>query len=195
MTQHAEEPPFGMLHARQPYASDESRLDLLQAGDGVTWHVERRRKRLHFATQRGDGRVAVKALVEVLEQLAVLGLNLQTQARQRRVRHIARSLPFAAQALTQIILTSRQICTARMRNSPTFWKSASLRPREVMAGAPTRTPPGESAEESPKTAFLFNVMCARSHTFSSLLPVSPRGRRSHSACQATSGPCQRRGWR
>mmetsp|Transcript_1799 Transcript_1799/g.6402 ORF Transcript_1799/g.6402 Transcript_1799/m.6402 type:complete len:488 (-) Transcript_1799:88-1551(-) len=77
MTQHAEEPPFGMLHARQPYASDESRLDLLQAGDGVTWHVERRRKRLHFATQRGDGRVAVKALVEVLEQLAVLGLNVK----------------------------------------------------------------------------------------------------------------------
>lgn len=47
------------------------------------------------------------------------------------------------------------------------------RPREVMAGAPMRTPPGVMAETSPTTAFLLSVMCARSHTLSILLPVTP----------------------
>ena len=52
-------------------------------------------------------------------------------------------------------------------------KSDSLRPREVMAGAPMRTPPGASADTSPTTAFLFSVMCTRSHAFSILLPFTP----------------------
>lgn len=47
------------------------------------------------------------------------------------------------------------------------------RPREVMAGAPMRTPPGVMADTSPTTAFLLRVMCARSHTLSILLPVTP----------------------
>ena len=36
-----------------------------------------------------------------------------------------------------------------------------------------RTPPGVIAETSPITAFLFSVMCAKSHTLSILLPVTP----------------------
>ncbi len=52
-------------------------------------------------------------------------------------------------------------------------KSASLSPREVMAGAPMRTPPGARALTSPTTAFLLRVMCTRSHAFSILLPLMP----------------------
>nr|KYP57012.1 hypothetical protein KK1_003264 [Cajanus cajan] len=51
-----------------------------------------------------------------------------------------------------------------------------------MAGAPflpIRTPPGAKALLSPKTAFLLTVMWQRSQSFSTLLPVRPRGRRSH----------------
>jgi hypothetical protein len=61
------------------------------------------------------------------------------------------------------------------------WGSpASFRPREVMAGVPMRTPPGVSADTSPTTAFLLRVMWQRSQAFSTLLPVRPSGRRSHS---------------
>jgi hypothetical protein len=52
-------------------------------------------------------------------------------------------------------------------------------PRDVMAGAPMRTPPGVMADTSPTTAFLLSVMCARSHTLSILLPVTPCGREPH----------------
>lgn len=52
-------------------------------------------------------------------------------------------------------------------------KSGSWRPRLVMAGAPMRTPPGASALTSPTTAFLFSVMCTRSHAFSILFPLMP----------------------
>lgn len=55
-------------------------------------------------------------------------------------------------------------------------KSASRRPREVMAGAPMRTPPGASALTSPTTAFLFSVMCTRSHAVSILFPFTPCSR-------------------
>ena len=46
----------------------------------------------------------------------------------------------------------------------------------VIAGAPMRTPPGESAEASPGTVLRFKEMDAASHNFSTLDPVSPCGR-------------------
>ena len=66
-----------------------------------------------------------------------------------------------------------QISTTACSRSAIFSKSASLRPREVMAGEPMRTPPGVRALTSPTTAFLFSVMWHRSHAFSTLLPVRP----------------------
>lgn len=67
-----------------------------------------------------------------------------------------------------------------LHTSKTSWsmsaicsKSASLRPLEVMAGAPIRTPPGAMALTSPTTAFLFTVIWQISHAFSILLPVIP----------------------
>merc|ERR1740123_1003915 len=65
------------------------------------------------------------------------------------------------------------------RNSPICLLSSSLHPRVVIAGMPTRTPPGDRAEASPWTAFLFSVMDTASVIFSSFEPVSPCGRRSH----------------
>lgn len=62
---------------------------------------------------------------------------------------------------------------ASFKKSAMVSKSASLRPREVMAGAPMRTPPGARALTSPTTAFLLSVMCTRSHAFSILLPFTP----------------------
>lgn len=60
---------------------------------------------------------------------------------------------------------------ASCRNSAICSKSASLRPLDVMAGAPMRTPPGVIADTSPTTAFLFRVMWHRSQHLSILLPV------------------------
>mmetsp|Transcript_123991 Transcript_123991/g.332959 ORF Transcript_123991/g.332959 Transcript_123991/m.332959 type:complete len:242 (-) Transcript_123991:664-1389(-) len=65
------------------------------------------------------------------------------------------------------------------RNPAIFTKSSVVQPRVVMAGVPMRTPPGESAEASPCTALRLSEMDASSHTFSSLEPVRPWGRRSH----------------
>lgn len=62
-----------------------------------------------------------------------------------------------------------------------FSKSPSLRPRDVMAGMPMRTPPGVSAETSPATEFMLSVMCAASHAACILLPVMPWSRRSQSS--------------
>mmetsp|Transcript_31050 Transcript_31050/g.81310 ORF Transcript_31050/g.81310 Transcript_31050/m.81310 type:complete len:202 (+) Transcript_31050:242-847(+) len=62
--------------------------------------------------------------------------------------------------------------------SATHSNSTSLNPRVVMAGAPTRMPPGERAERSPGTQFLFRVTLTASQIFSILEPVTPRGRRS-----------------
>mmetsp|Transcript_31436 Transcript_31436/g.68743 ORF Transcript_31436/g.68743 Transcript_31436/m.68743 type:complete len:269 (+) Transcript_31436:84-890(+) len=75
--------------------------------------------------------------------------------------------------------TEMQICAARCKNSPTLTKSASNRPREVMAGVPMRTPPGLSALASPNTAFLLRVMWPSSQTFSILFPEMLSGRISH----------------
>lgn len=69
--------------------------------------------------------------------------------------------------------TSLQISSALWRSSAMDSKSFSTRPREVMAGAPIRTPPGAIALTSPTTAFLFSVMWHKSHAFSILLPVMP----------------------
>jgi hypothetical protein len=69
----------------------------------------------------------------------------------------------------QVDSAGRQLCGI-------CWKIARkmlTRPREDMAGAPMRTPPGVIADTSPTTAFLLSVMCARSHTLSILLPVTP----------------------
>merc|ERR1712217_499697 len=64
------------------------------------------------------------------------------------------------------------------RNSAIFLKSSSVHPLVVIAGVPMRTPPGDRAEASPCTAFLFNDIEAASHTFSTLDPVRPCGRKS-----------------
>ena len=79
---------------------------------------------------------------------------------------------FLSGALAWMVLAS---WTAPWSMSATASKSASLRPRVVMAGAPMRTPPGESAETSPGTAFLFSVIWQTSQIFSILLPVTPSG--------------------
>merc|ERR1712072_305128 len=75
------------------------------------------------------------------------------------------------------------ICSAiwqqRSKKPAIFSKSALVQPRVVMAGVPMRTPPGESADASPWTAFRFSEIDAASHTFSTLEPVRPCGRRSH----------------
>merc|ERR1711972_701129 len=65
------------------------------------------------------------------------------------------------------------------RKPAIFLKSSAVQPRVVMAGAPMRTPPGDNAEASPCTAFLFSEMEDSSQTFSSLEPVRPWGRKSH----------------
>ena len=52
-------------------------------------------------------------------------------------------------------------------------KSSVVQPRVAIAGAPMRTPPGESAEASPGTVLRFKEMDAASHTFFTL--VSPKG--------------------
>lgn len=66
-------------------------------------------------------------------------------------------------------------------NSPILLLSASLHPRVVIAGIPMRTPPGDKAEASPWTAFLFRVIDTASHTFSSFEPVRLCGRKSHNS--------------
>mmetsp|Transcript_106116 Transcript_106116/g.295506 ORF Transcript_106116/g.295506 Transcript_106116/m.295506 type:complete len:254 (+) Transcript_106116:395-1156(+) len=75
--------------------------------------------------------------------------------------------------------TLRAIWQQRSKNSAIFRKSSEVQPRVVIAGAPRRTPPGESAEASPCTALRFSVMEAISQTFSTLDPVKPCGRKSH----------------
>mmetsp|Transcript_6747 Transcript_6747/g.9374 ORF Transcript_6747/g.9374 Transcript_6747/m.9374 type:complete len:281 (-) Transcript_6747:507-1349(-) len=74
--------------------------------------------------------------------------------------------------------TFKAILQHLSRKSAIFSKSAVVHPRVVMAGAPTRTPPGERAETSPCTALRFSVMEHCSHTFSTLPPLRPWGRRS-----------------
>ena len=56
-----------------------------------------------------------------------------------------------------------------------------------MAGEPMRTPPGVRADTSPTTAFLFRVTWQMSQAFSTLDPVSPSGRRSHSTRWLSAG--------
>merc|ERR1719333_606946 len=58
-------------------------------------------------------------------------------------------------------------------NCPTFTKSSSTRPREVMAGVPRRRPLGFNALLSPGTVFLLQTMEACSQTNSALLPFTP----------------------
>mmetsp|Transcript_26385 Transcript_26385/g.79535 ORF Transcript_26385/g.79535 Transcript_26385/m.79535 type:complete len:242 (+) Transcript_26385:150-875(+) len=82
-------------------------------------------------------------------------------------------LPFSAWTLSAI-------WQQRSRKQAIWRKSSAPQPRVVIAGVPTRTPPGESAEASPCTALRFSEMEAPSQTFSSLEPVSPCGRRSQS---------------
>mmetsp|Transcript_19598 Transcript_19598/g.47454 ORF Transcript_19598/g.47454 Transcript_19598/m.47454 type:complete len:256 (-) Transcript_19598:610-1377(-) len=81
-------------------------------------------------------------------------------------------------ALPDFSCTRMAICTPSHTSSATCSKSASVKPREVSAAVPMRTPPGISAEVSPATEFLLSVIDASSNTFSALEPVSPAGRRS-----------------
>mmetsp|Transcript_30507 Transcript_30507/g.87123 ORF Transcript_30507/g.87123 Transcript_30507/m.87123 type:complete len:207 (+) Transcript_30507:417-1037(+) len=67
--------------------------------------------------------------------------------------------------------------TASPMNSPTFAKSSSTKPREVIAGAPTRKPLGLMALLSPGMVFLLSTMEACSQTISALFPLTPFGRR------------------
>mmetsp|Transcript_41267 Transcript_41267/g.115261 ORF Transcript_41267/g.115261 Transcript_41267/m.115261 type:complete len:216 (+) Transcript_41267:546-1193(+) len=80
-------------------------------------------------------------------------------------------LPFSA-------CTFSAIWQQRSKNSAIFLNSGTWQPRVVIAGEPMRTPPGDSAEASPWTAFRFSEMEASSQTFSTLEPVRPCGRRS-----------------
>mmetsp|Transcript_29782 Transcript_29782/g.75858 ORF Transcript_29782/g.75858 Transcript_29782/m.75858 type:complete len:235 (+) Transcript_29782:307-1011(+) len=73
---------------------------------------------------------------------------------------------------------SLAILTARSRNSATLTKSASLKPRVVSAGVPTRMPPGMMALLSPGTLFLFSVMDTSSSTVCTRAPSMPLGLRS-----------------
>jgi hypothetical protein len=96
--------------------------------------------------------------------------------------------------------TSSASCTARWRKFATVRRSSSRISRDVNAAVPIRMPPGTWADASPDTAFsgeqdrgskkkrggeiggdvLLMVMPRRSPIFSTLDPVSLRGRRSHS---------------
>mmetsp|Transcript_89129 Transcript_89129/g.144394 ORF Transcript_89129/g.144394 Transcript_89129/m.144394 type:complete len:230 (+) Transcript_89129:215-904(+) len=83
-------------------------------------------------------------------------------------------------ALPVLACTPRQILTPSSIRSAILMKSSSMKPRDVSAGVPMRTPPGMRAEVSPHTAFLFKVIDASSKTRSALEPVRPWGRRSRS---------------
>ena len=98
--------------------------------------------------------------------------------------------------------TSNASCTARWRKVATVRRSSSRISRDVNAAVPIRMPPGTWADASPDTAFsgdrgrvhkkkrttlerrdrgdvLLMVMPRKSPIFSTLDPVSLRGRRSH----------------
>ena len=59
--------------------------------------------------------------------------------------------------------------------SPTSTNAFSLKPLVVKALVPILIPPGEIADLSPKTAFLFKEISTFSHIFSILEPVIPKG--------------------
>mmetsp|Transcript_92371 Transcript_92371/g.270382 ORF Transcript_92371/g.270382 Transcript_92371/m.270382 type:complete len:301 (+) Transcript_92371:53-955(+) len=74
--------------------------------------------------------------------------------------------------------TSLVTSIASAINSPMRAKSSSIRPREVMAGVPTRRPLGFMALLSPGMVFLLRTMDDCSQTSSDLLPLTPLERRS-----------------
>mmetsp|Transcript_68187 Transcript_68187/g.184193 ORF Transcript_68187/g.184193 Transcript_68187/m.184193 type:complete len:239 (+) Transcript_68187:538-1254(+) len=74
--------------------------------------------------------------------------------------------------------TSAAMSTASAMNSPTFTKSASMSPRDVIAGVPTRRPLGFIALLSPGIVFLFSTIEDASHTVSDFDPLTPLDLRS-----------------
>mmetsp|Transcript_24853 Transcript_24853/g.65664 ORF Transcript_24853/g.65664 Transcript_24853/m.65664 type:complete len:304 (-) Transcript_24853:778-1689(-) len=74
--------------------------------------------------------------------------------------------------------TSDAMSMASPMNLPTWTKSCSTRPRDVIAGVPTRRPLGVMALLSPGMVFLFRIIETCSHTISALLPLTPLERRS-----------------
>mmetsp|Transcript_13356 Transcript_13356/g.26314 ORF Transcript_13356/g.26314 Transcript_13356/m.26314 type:complete len:251 (+) Transcript_13356:187-939(+) len=108
---------------------------------------------------------------EVARASALLRRAVMSALLSRWGRKSLRALPDFSWTLMQISIPS-------LIMSATSSKSASLKPREVMAPVPMRTPPGVMADTSPATEFLLRVMWARSKTFSALEPVMPLGRRS-----------------
>ena len=85
--------------------------------------------------------------------------NASTSARRAATLGLP-SRPFfqSFNILPWLACTSKHRSTALPKKSATTTKSFSTRPREVIAGVPMRTPPGDNALASPKTAFLFKVM-------------------------------------
>ena len=145
-------------------------------------HEELARPRLDAGAQ-GRNLLFVLALLEHLEEvdelLASLALDLEPEL-QTLVQELTDCAHPGAGEQTTSRRASRFRAAVRTAENSLCSKSASLRPRDVIAGAPMRTPPCAIAETSPWTAFLLSVMCIFSKIFSILEPVSPSGRRSHS---------------
>merc|ERR1712146_659579 len=138
-------------HAHDAVTKDFQKKHLPKAScsGSDAWVAELARPGLHLYLEGRDVLVSRKGCLEVFELLTLLVLDLD--------RDLAAAAEEAGDRL-EVLLRA----------------AARRHGRRAM-----RTPPGDNADASPGTVFLFRVIETQSQTFSTLEPVRPCGRRSH----------------